>query len=858
MERYSELERLFARIGEVPEREREVWLRQQCAGRPELMERALALLAHYHETEEWTALDSAVRESSGGATASGGSDGFPEFVGPYRVLEELGRGGMGRVLLAEREGLGKRVALKVISSPFAGADAQRRFDEEQHILARMEHPGIGALVDAGVTKQGLSWFAMELVQGLPITRYARERTLGVEGRVRLILELCAAVEYAHSNLVVHRDIKPSNVLVTGDGRLKLLDFGVAKLLDVSETQSKGAHTRVFTPSYASPEQVRGDRITAATDIYQVGALLYELLCGVTPFDVDTLTPAEAAQRITDEEPRPPSENPRAGERGREDDLRRRARGDLDRIVLKCLEKEPDRRYASIAALADDLRRYLEGRPVLARPGGLGYRSLKFVRRNRTMVAALVLGVAYLGTLAAQNRRVAAERDRATESAAVAQRESARLRTVTDFIVGLFQASDPEVAPDPQVSALELLRRGAERVDSLSDDPATQATVLLAIAQSMHNLQISADAEVLLRRVLALAERSDMELPQGARLSDLRLALAQNLSLQNRFEESAALYRRLADPDAESVDRGTALQALEGLASVLHMEGKPQAADSAQQRWEALLVSTPDLSDRETVRQLGLLGRTYLFRGEIRNDHAALERARDLLTRSVSAYRSLVPASSPEFRGVLANLTRLALDLDDTVAADSLSAEGLRLVREDYDATGDLLSWPLTLRGLSLEQQGRYQEAEPLFREAVAREFEAQGESMAWATRGDEYAGFLRRRGRFDEAVAVLEGMLPFNQRQFGADHVMTLTAQAQIGVTLGEAGRYAEAEGYLLEAYQKLAADRPLTDGMVQLQLRHLCRLYRLWERTEDAGRCEAKMTADTRAGYDPEPRPGR
>lgn len=846
MDDYRRLERVFADLADLPASAREAVLRQRCADDPDLLERALALLAHYHDQDEWTVLDAAVQQEGSVAPAP-----IPLRIGPYTILEELGRGGMGRVYAAEREGLGKRVALKVISSPFAGLEAQRRFDAEQRILARLEHPGIAALLDAGVASDGVSWFAMERVDGLPITHWVREHDAPLERRIGLVLELCDALAYAHANLVVHRDIKPGNVLVTTEGRTKLLDFGVATLLRVAETDPDGSHTQVFTPAYASPEQVRGDRPTVATDVYQVGALLYELLCGVTPFDVETLSPVDAARLITDEEPRAPSENPRTGSDPHGPrTLRRHLRGDLDRIVLKCLEKSPARRYPSVGALAEDLHRYLDGRPVLARPGGWAYRSAKFVRRHRPLVAGITLGLAWLCTSQVQNIRIAAERDRAETAATVAERERDRARIVTDFLVGLFEAGDPGSDAGPDMTALDLLRRGAARVDTLGSDVGTQATVLLAIASSINNLSLPSEAEPLLRRLLALADEPGVELPEPVHRDELRFALAENVTLQNRLAEGESIYRSLVDGPRASPAIGVRLRAYEGLMRALHMQGRPIAADSAQQRWEALLGTATDLTDRETVRQMALLGRNYVYRAEIRADPADQHHAWSLLTRSVDAYRTLVPPSSLDFRLALMDLTRLTIDMGDFVAADTLSAEGVQLMTDDYAVEGDLWSFPLSQRASVLEQAGDVEGAERLMRRAVRRERDVGAESPAWASRALDLGAFLRRHQRFDEAAAVFEATLPFHRQEYGPDHVMTAIAERELGSTLAAAGLYERAEALLLAGYAQLRAERGDEDGVTQLHLRALGDLYRRWGRPQEEARYVARMTEPVRARY--------
>jgi eukaryotic-like serine/threonine-protein kinase len=357
-------------------------------------------------------------------------------IGHYRILKEIGRGGMGAVFLAERadDQFRQLVALKLL--PHEGQDeiAIRRFVEERQILATMDHPAIARLIDGGLTDDALPYFVMQYVDGVPIDRYCDEQRLTIEKRLRLFCEVCAAVQYAHGKLVVHRDIKPSNILVTASGDVRLLDFGIAKLLSAGSDSITSSGARIMTPEYASPEQVRGESVTTATDVYSLGVLLYRLLTGQRPYRVTGSSPWEIERAIVEEEPRPPSglvgeldsETATAVAAAREttrERLQRLLSGDLDVIVLRALHKLPDHRYDSVEQLSTDVRRYLDGRPVVARRDTLGYRVRKFAGRNRTAVAASALAIIALlaGTAFSvwqarhalmQARIAAAERDRA--------------------------------------------------------------------------------------------------------------------------------------------------------------------------------------------------------------------------------------------------------------------------------------------------------------------------------------------------------------------------------------------------------------------------------------------------------------
>ena len=355
-------------------------------------------------------------------------------LGPYRLSAVLGRGGMGTVYLADRTGgdFDQRVAVKILRRGMDTDDLLARFRRERRLLARLEHPNIARVVDGGSTDDGRPWLAMEFVDGEPIDVYAQQNGLDPRARIQLFLDVCGAVQHAHRNLVVHRDLKPGNVFVARDGSVKLLDFGIAKVIDPDDrdTSATATHVRLLSPRYGSPEQMRGEAVSTASDVYSLGVVLYELLTGRSPYADDTGELVDIERRVLRDEPVAPStaitqEDP-AHPRGIDTAaLRRALRGDLDTIVLKALRKEPARRYSSVDEFAEDLRRHLDGRPVLARPDSFGYRSRKFIQRNALAVGgSAVLALALIATtvvtanlsVRAQRAQRAAESERATATA----------------------------------------------------------------------------------------------------------------------------------------------------------------------------------------------------------------------------------------------------------------------------------------------------------------------------------------------------------------------------------------------------------------------------------------------------------
>ncbi|MEM1127516.1 MAG: serine/threonine-protein kinase, partial [Bacteroidota bacterium] len=436
-------------------------------------------------------------------------------IGPYRLDRILGTGGMGAVFLAHRDqaDFEQTVAIKLVRDPLASEHLLQRFRHERRLLARLTHPHIalllgGGLTDDGLPHEGLPYLVMEYVDGVPLTDYVRHHALPLHERLALFEVICEAVQAAHQALIVHRDLKPSNILVTQDGTVKLLDFGIAKLLDETETESEGSDVpvtrtgaRAMTPAYAAPEQVRGEAITTATDVYALGVLLYELLAGQRPYDLRGQTPIEIDRLVCEQVPPLPSEVVVLGERSA-------LVGDLDTIVAKALAKEPDRRYGTAAALGADLRRHRMGLPVEARPMTTGYRVSRFVRRHRVGVAAAALVgvlVVTLGVVSAvfavTTARQAAEVER---QAAEASRQAAKAESVNDFMAEILRSASPDEA-GYSVTVVEALRRATAGIDSLAAaQPEVGISLYRAMGVTYSALGRYDTAAVLLNEGMALA------------------------------------------------------------------------------------------------------------------------------------------------------------------------------------------------------------------------------------------------------------------------------------------------------------------------------------------------------------------
>jgi hypothetical protein len=442
-ERWYRIEALFERALELPEAERGGFLDEACAGDPDLRRELAALIAG---SPTWAASvrSAVIAEARRMATDAAAQVG--RRIGPFRLVRLLGEGGMGAVYFGERDDAQfvQRVAIKIVPRTFSSPSSIARFRDERQILAALEHPNIVRLLDGGSTDDGMPYLVMEYIEGPTITEYATRHQLSVRRRVELVRQVCAALQYAHGHLVVHRDIKPNNVLVAADGAPKILDFGIAKLVAPIARFEREARTvtgtTMFTPEYASPEQARGDAVSTASDVYSVGALLYELMTCEPPLR-PVGNAVERLRVICEVEPARPSAIAPGGRR-------RELAGDLDNIILKALHKVPEQRYASMEELSNDLLRWLDGRPVTAQPSTLGYRGRKFVRRNKATVIATSLVAAMLLAATVVSLREAHRADdqamwadasarKANDAAARAQTEAERARSAERLWQSLF-------------------------------------------------------------------------------------------------------------------------------------------------------------------------------------------------------------------------------------------------------------------------------------------------------------------------------------------------------------------------------------------------------------------------------------
>ncbi len=741
-------------------------------------------------------------------------------IGPYILGELLGEGGTGTVYRAERRDgqFEQQVAVKLIRRDLAAPLARRRFQTEQQILASLEHPGIARLLDGGTTQEGIPFVILELVEGVPITEYCDREELDLAQRLRLFRSVCEAVHYAHRRLVVHRDLKPSNVLVSHDGQVKLLDFGIAKLLDATaegDEDQTATEYRALTPAYASPEQLIGRPVTIASDVYSLGVILYELICGIRPYQRGSDSPHQLAERLQRSPPPTPSRalsaaDPDTASRLAENrglarrEHRQRLQGDLDRVVAKAMTSDPEMRYESAREFEEDVERYLHGRPVIARSPTWRYRFGKFALRHKI---ALPLGILAAGLIASfalstvvQSHRLREERDVAIAAREVAERERERAEAATQFLRDAFLLADPTETRGEDLTAREILELGADRVESeLTDQPQLRAALLETLADVFIGLgrydraSELAETAVEVRRAriaeqaVTLEDRQalarSLELLGAARLYEQRFGDAETL-----FEESHRLW-----VDTTGREDLSAATSLFYLAYLHRWQGRQEEAERAARRSLELRRGAPDAAEAP----LAIADSLYLL-GEVLGTSEDPAAALPYLEESLALYETAGPRQERKAITTLHALGNLHRRLGQPEGARSALGQAIERSRDLFGQhpllADELVSW-----GGFLRSEGSWDEAEAALREAVSiyRAFEDEDLLIA----GLAHLGhFLLQkpdleaaRLPLEEAVERAEGGLPTDDPRRGSILANLIALELR-------AGRYARVKDLCRQA----------------------------------------------------------
>ncbi len=809
--RWQQLSSLLDQLLELPPDQRAARLARLHASDPTLAGEVERLLQHEADSHDfmaqplWTAAPEDSREGT--------------RIGPYRLLRRLGEGGMGEVWLAERaDGLYERqVALKLLRSGYADPGLRQRFSREREILARLQHPHLAQLLDAGIDLQGQPYLALAYVEGEPITDYCQRLQLPLERRLKLMQQVCAVVSHAHANLIVHRDLKPSNILVTADGEVKLLDFGIAKLLDDDQPRDPGAHppteARAFTLHYAAPEQVRGEPVTTLTDVYSLGVVLFEVITGRKPYRLRRLSDAEWERSILEvNAPRASSlllrregGDPEPGAAARR--LARRLRGDMDTILLKALQKEPAQRYASVEALSQDVQRFLEGRPIHARPQRALYRLRKYLGRHRWGVALGAISVVALLALAVL----------ALWQMQQARREIARAQAMQDFTIGLFdraasvrhgsfdvrqmlatgqQRGEAELADQPlpladlegvigrlriglgdYQLALQTLDRQRALLEQVDDvPPELQLEAVTQRGRALRMLGRSRECVAHLGPMQALAAQHRQAFPSlvaeyHAQLGRCQQLLGYQRLARDAFTQALALRRDVLK------DTTSTAESLADLAALDSDEGHTQAALAGYRQALQLLQLRTSERDPQRVTLRRHLGETLAAQGD-------LDAASQHLHMAWNDAVSLYGPDHPETLGIRRLRGTLALQRGDLAEAGATLQEVHRLTRqalgEQHRDTG--ASW--NAMGQLARERGDIDEAVEDFARAV--EIWRQPDCVGLLPQGlYDYGVALADAGRWEAALAALREGRQWLAAQRGEDDPLVQRADWRMADIMG-------------------------------------------------------------------------
>ena len=834
--RWNRLKTVFDEALDLPESERPAFIERVCGDDEELLNELKSLLEE--EASVIRLLDGVAIEATTllkNVTQTG------QRIGSYLLKEQLGVGGMGEVYLAERADgqFERQVALKLVRGDIRTDRMLARFHSERRILSRLRHPNIAQLLDAGVTDDGRPYFVLEYIVGVPIDEYANEHDLDVDGRLELFDQVCRAVTYAHTSLIVHRDLKPSNVLVTEDGTVKLLDFGIAKILDADDQD--GHHmTRtgaaLMTPAYASPEQARGEPVSTLSDIYSLGVILYELLTGLRPYEVDPANPVESARVICDVEPERLSTRVATGQTGAKHGsdtgrLHRILQGDLDVICLKALRKEPERRYTSSDELREDIRRHLNDEPIRARSESRSYRFQKFVKRHRFGVfGTAVVVVLVAGLVGYYTMRLSGERDRA-------QQEAEKARQVVGFLQDIFTVPNPEQNQGQSLTVREVLDQGAMRLEEeLSSQPEVLVELLAVMADTYRGLGLARDAIRLDEKAIIL--NADLYGRNSEAVASSLHDIGRNyyrlgeLTKADSLQREALVIRRALlggrhDLIAES---------LNSIGLIAERQGRYAEAESLLTEAIELRVALHGPDEPSLAALYNNLGRVEDRRGyyqsalERYNETLRLQRfelepphpyiaialknradterkfgrsadARSTYRGALAMYRELFDPDHPSIAQLLLSYARLQIDTDSLDAAMSMlsDAERIYVSRAGPDYPGLASIWNEKARVETARRN--FPAADSLIKRALEMNFsEFGGQTHRTAEVLGTRAELELAEGRPAEALATRRQALAIRREYYGDEHPRVASDLEIIADCLFALGRNDEAEQIAVES----------------------------------------------------------
>lgn len=826
-EQWERAQEIFHEVVDLPSNERDEYLRSACGDDSTLRERVEAMLIN-----DTSVLDQDVAKVA--------EDLFSDTAtlrnfGPYKIGRLLGQGGMGVVYLAVREDLGNQVAIKILRDAWLHPSRRERFESERKVLAQLNHPCIARLYDANTFSDGTPWFVMEYVEGLPLTEYCRTHNCNVDRRLQLLRTVCEAVQYAHEQAIIHRDLKPSNIFVKNDGAIRLLDFGIAKQIDSLKQQIDQTKTihRMMTPAYASPEQVRGSRISIQTDIYSLGVVLFELLTGELPFDLSNLTPDEAASIVVTYDPPKPSVIARKNSSGdlSSEQFRKAEWPELDVLCLTAMHKDPERRYRSVEALIRDIDHYRNGEPLDARPDSFRYRARKFVRRNRRMVAFASATVLLLtGVFVYSTIRITRARD-----AALA--EAARTARVQAFMMNLFEGGDETAGPSDQMKVVDLIDKGVQEANALNSAPKIQAELYQTLGNINDKLGHLEQADSLLQR--SLQQRKTVFGQESPEVAESLIALSQLRNDQARFPEAESLAREaiIIDTKVLPPNHPARARAITQLGLVLEDRGAyDQAIPVLEQAVE--MQAAPGGVEADLSASLTELANCHYYSGHY-------ETSDELNHRVLDLDRKLYGERHPQVANDLINLGAIQLDEGHYDQAETYDRQALDIFHFFYGKDNAETASAMTLLGRALVTDGKYSDAADMLQQALVTEEHVYGSvHPRIASTLNELGKVAQKQGNLVLAKADFERMADIYRKIYNGKHYYIGIALSNLAGVYVDEKQYKQAEKLLRETLRLYSETLPadhLNVGIAKIRLGRVLLQQRAYD----------KAQVETQAGYE-------
>ena len=826
-DRLNKIRELFDKASNLNAVEREVFLNQECANELELKKEILSLLDSLENTKDFLEEALTIVEQNKNNFTDPYID---KQIGNYLIDGEAGVGGMGIVYTGRRNDkeFEQKVAIKILKHGITSEYLLKRFQIERQTLANLQHQNIARLLDGGRTIDGLPYLVMEFIDGIPITEFCHQKKLSLEEKLKLFREVCTAVQYAHQNLIVHRDLKPGNILVTKDGIPKLLDFGIAKLIDEELAENNEGLTRTgvwhLTPEYASPEQIKGEKITTASDVYSLGVLLYQTLTGYQPYKISNNSPSAISKIITEEIIQKPSE--KVKDKSREhaesnlllnDKISNQLKGDLDNIVSKAMHKDPARRYVSVEQFSEDIRRHLSGLPVIAQKDTAGYRLSKFIQRHKvgfiSSVGFIVFLIINLIAIIWQANIAANERDKA-------KLEAQKVETVNKFLLEMLSSVDPtEIGRD--VKVYDVLRKSALGVEKgFKDQPGIEASIQKTIGKTLTSLGEYDEAKPHLLRSLLLNERVYGKQSNQASESNYELALYYhwigNLkTADSLYKKSLQIFKSNKDASKRS------------LASTLNDYGvlKSDFAEfdeSKKMYEESLNILLENYGEKD--RDVASLYNNLAIVMQAQKD---LDGAEKYFHKALELNIELFGENRPEVSSNYNNLAYIYIDKGDFTRAEEYFIKSLELKKKYYGADHSYVGFAfLNLGGLEF-RIGKINESEKYILDAIKNLKKSVNEDHIWLGLAYYWYGkILIEKSKYSEAETYLRKSLTINKKNYPKDHPNIISSSAELGVVSFHLGKFAEAEKLLVYGYNGVKSLKGEKDHNTIRLLEYLVRLY--------------------------------